>query len=810
VKNLALVLITGVAAVNAVAVDNSKVPYAEAGLDTASVTDIGGFVGQRMRASKDNDLKIFDIDHYVKMVEVPKQRDWWWIGEQPGKWLEASVWSSTEFNDLELEAKAKNVLARMEAAQTADGYLGITDPAVRTEAKPLRGMDPYELYFTLNALITAAQTWHDPKALETARQLGNYFVAHIGPGKAEFWPSTLRPPENKWKTLTGHSEIAGHSGHYSLEGTLLIEPMLRLYQATGDTNYLAWSQWVVGNIDKWSGWDTFSKLAEVADGKLPINEVQPYVHAHTFQMNFLGFLRLYEITGEKSLLRKVEGAWADVAKRQLYLTGGVSVGEHYEKGYDRPITGNVVETCATMSWLQLTWELLKITGDPKYADAMEKLLFNHVFASQAENGDCHRYHTPLNGFAPEGIFHAPDCCTSSGLRLMAMLPQFFYAQRGSDLFVNQFVSSSADFKLPDGKTITLRQATDYPTSTSVKITVGASNPVASIIHVRLPAWCQNPVVTVNGDKINSAKAGAYVELNRIWKSGDSIEVNLPMSIAWVKHDHFSPDALAPYALVRGPLVYALDTVWWDDKTAAMPYDAGNEVGVDRDASLLKVVSPTDGALGPFIQAPVGLLDRTKVQALMVPFANVGTWYRSSADKPDKNSRAFSYAVWLQDKDGEGFKRLIQKAAEQKTIQRESFDYVAIGNVASERAHKVAGTGHSGAAGMGMYHDANNGGWFSYELKVSPEVPSDLVVKYWGSDSGNRIFDILVNGKRIATQQLQLQKPDELFEVRYAIPFELIQGKTDDLGQKLDRITVKFQAYPGAIAGGIFGLRTVKQ
>ena len=112
--------------------------------------------------------------------------------------------------------------------------------------------------------------------------------------------------------------------------------MLRLYQATGDRRFLDWSKWVIANIDKWSGWNSFSKLDQVADGTLGVHQLQPYVHAHTFQMNFLGFLRMYQITGDASYLRKVRGAWDDVARRQLYITGGVSVGEHYEPGYRRP------------------------------------------------------------------------------------------------------------------------------------------------------------------------------------------------------------------------------------------------------------------------------------------------------------------------------------------------------------------------------------------------------------------------------------------------------------------------------------------
>src|SRR4051794_15208089 len=264
----------------------------EAPLPTASVREIGGFVGQRFRANKDGYLKVFDIDRYTRMVGAKTYRDWWFIGEQPGKWLESAALTSRVSGDKALEEQARRILARLVAAQEPGGYLGISDPAVRTDQAPLRGMEPYELYFTLHGLLTASETWDDADALHAACALGDYLVEHIGPGKAEFWPGPSRPPENRGKTLTGHSEIAGHSVHYGWEGTLLIDPMLRLYQKTGATRYLDWSRWVVGNIDRWSGWDTFSRLDKVADGTMGIHEVQPRVHSNTFQMNFLGFLRL--------------------------------------------------------------------------------------------------------------------------------------------------------------------------------------------------------------------------------------------------------------------------------------------------------------------------------------------------------------------------------------------------------------------------------------------------------------------------------------------------------------------------------------
>jgi DUF1680 family protein len=662
---------------------SQAVRLAESPLPTASVREIGGFVGRRFRASKDASLKAFDIDHYTRMVEAKTHRDWWWIGEQPGKWLEAAALTSRAAGDEVLEKRARRIRARLVAAQLPGGYLGITDPSLRSDQTPLRGMDPYELYFMLHGLITASETWDDPVALQAACRLGDYFVAHIGSGKAEFWPSSLRPPETRGRKLKGHSAMAGHSVHYGWEGTLLVDPILRLYQKTGATRYLDWSRWVVGNIDRWSGWDAFSKLDKVADGTMGIHEVQPYVHSHTFQMNFLGFLRLHRITGDATLLRKVKAAWDDVASRQTYLTGGVSVDEHYESGYIRPITGDVVETCAMMSWLELTQSLLELTGDPKYADALERVLFNHVFAAQTVDGDSYRYFTPPNGFKPEGDFRGPDrpfdCCTSSGPRLISFLPRTFYAQGEGGLFVNQLVPSTVAFALKDGTAVTVVQETGYPESMTIMLRVTPVKPTRFVLHVRIPAWCERPSMVVGVAPPTQVMPGSYARIDRIWSAGDTVQLELPMSFHWVEHDRYpgmlerkrSPsgervyaktgeDTTPPWALMRGPLVYALDTVWWEDSQQPAPGAVWQEVGIVRAAGDPPRLLPTPpDALGPLCEVSVKLVGGPLIKATMVPFANVGRWYRDAQLKPERSSRAYSYAVWLQDSSGPGFAELVK-------------------------------------------------------------------------------------------------------------------------------------------------------
>lgn len=658
-NKLILVSLTTAVAYAATAGATDVIPQKQTSLRASSTGD--GFVGRRLDANRNGSLKAFDIDRYVKMVEEKKQQDWWWIGEQPGKWLESAVLTWEYSADTDLQGRAGKILARLEAAQEPDGYLGITDRSVRTVEKPLRGMDAYELYFMLHGLITASEVLHDAKALETARRLGDYFVDHIGPGKAEFWPSPYRPPENvntiicpqfTWvpegtpraATLHVQSEIAGHTAHYAWEGTLLIDPMLRLHQATGDKKYLDWSRWVVDNIDRWSGWNSFSKLDQVADGTLGVHQLQPYVHSHTFQMNFLGFLRLYQITGDASLLRKVRGAWDDIARRQMYITGGVSVGEHFEPGYNRPLTGEVVETCANMSWMQLTQYLLELTNEPRYADAVERLLFNHVFASQTVDGDCYRYHTPPNGFKPGDYFHGPDCCTASGHRIVSMLPRFIYGYGNNELYVNQFIPSTTDCTLSDGTVISLNQQTRFPEAPTVELRIDLKGQARFALNVRIPAWCERPSLTINGESV-PVRPGTYAKLDRTWKLGDTVKLDLPMTPKWTEHDHFEGGP-APWALMRGPVVYALDTVWWNSKDVPAPQDVANEASVIRSGSPRELPAASK-ALGPFYEVDVRLADNRTTKAIMAPFANIGRWYREGEPKPEHGSKAFSYAVWLQ-------------------------------------------------------------------------------------------------------------------------------------------------------------------
>jgi len=669
---------------SAVALAAERVVPAQEAVPASAVPELGGFLGERVRANTEYLLR-FDVDRFVRMVEERRYRDWFWIGEQPGKWFEAALYAIAQSGSAELRKKAEEVLRRLVAAQEPSGYLGITDPKVRTDRRPLRGMDAYELYFTLHALVTAWEQWHDEAALGAAKRLGDYFVEKIGTGKAEFYPVP--------KEVT----IAGHPEHFGLEGALLAHPMARLGRVAGDAKYLDWSRWAVGSIDRWSGCDTLSNLDKVASGEMRLNQIQPNVHAHTLHMNLLSLLELHQASGDEALLRKVRAAWRDIVTYRLYITGGVSVAEVYRPDFELPNTGNIVETCATMSWMLLNQRLLEWTGEPHFADVVERLLWNHLpaaqtvdsrFAAKQNDGDGWRYHTPLAGWKPDGCFTGPDCCSSSGPRILAMVPSFLYALTRDGIAVNQYVASAAKAKLASGNELTIRQVSEYPAGETVAIEVSPARPERFALRLRLPSWCEKPAIAVNGQPVaDELTPRSYAVLAREWKQGDRVELTLPMQARWTAGRQGN-DGL--YALVRGPVVYALDTVWCDEPTRrALVGDAKGDPfpglsGVLLDSDALDAVLAPDAtpkrALGPAVRVRIALagggipgatpkpslgreasdpgmlkpeLERgtlansgTRAFATMLPFANIGTWYRSEAERAERRGRRDAYAVWL--------------------------------------------------------------------------------------------------------------------------------------------------------------------
>jgi DUF1680 family protein len=769
-----------------------KVKPVEVSLPAGDVHGLGGFLGERYRLNTEDRLLGnlgFEHEKLLRMVEEKKTAEWNFRGEHPGKWLEAAIWSSQATGNTALRAKAEETLRRMIAAQEPDGYLGIMDSSLRNPGQPLRGMDPYEQYFTLHALITAYQEWGSKPALEAAKKLADYYVNNVGPGKAEFWP---KPEDRK----NGCGTIAGHAAHQSLEGTLFIDPMMRLYQTTGEKRYLDWTQWVVNNINRWGKMNdpklnVFNDLDLVADGKKPIGAIKSWSHSHTWHMNFLGMLRLYQETGDPTLLRKVEGAMRDIMSRQVFATGAVSVQECYQADQSLPNGESVAETCASMSWLELNQYLLEMTANPAYADTIEKVIWNHLPAAQAGDGGGFRYHTALVGNKGRqmGGF---TCCQGSGHRATAEQPRFIYATDKDGLYVNQFVPSTANMKLASGNGVTLKQTTDYPTGEKIRIEVTPETPGNFSLRVRLPGWCDKPSLAVNGKAVADLKPGTYADLKREWKAGDVVDLTLPMTPQWVKGEYNNSGLVC---LKRGPLVYIVDGMWVKGGLR----DLLSMEAVAVDTSVPPVAEPLpDGFLGPALALPVRVADQPPKIVKLVPFANAGRWYIDEADKAKPPGRNL-YGAWLAPIGSErnAAAAAIEVARREelpRVIDRTGPSFKDVEHNPQNGSQKPQGWSHLG------YRTRHSGDWFSWDLKVLPDAPITLRVGCSGGEFGivKFAFDVLVDGQKVG--EMAVPSPEGRVDGVFALPKELTQGK--------EKITVRFQAQQGKQAGRVFDVLTV--
>ena len=238
-----------------------------------------------------------------------------------------------------------------------------------------------------------------------------------------------------------------------------------------------------------------------------------------------------------------------------------------------------------------------------------------------------------------------------------MLPTFFYAQKGKDFYINQLLPSG--YKDAD---VDFTVGGNYPTGETVDITVNKCK--GKTLNIRIPSWCENPSVTVNGTAVQGVKAGAYLTLKRTWKAGDKIAVNLPMKLQWVRREHHAdyekyylqdgeimyrehPTNNVPYAFMRGPVVYCVDMVW-NPQIGNDDVDIKNNMAFDVSKLPTLVDAPSASLLGPCYQADAVYMGRS-VKVTLTPFCTIGQWWRNGEEKVAGWANAYSYAIWLSKK-----------------------------------------------------------------------------------------------------------------------------------------------------------------
>jgi len=443
-----------------------------------------------------------------------------WIGEHVGKWLHAASLMVLNHHDPALTAKLSRVAKGLMETQEADGYLGTYEPGVRFSLKPERDWDVWSHKYCLIGLMAYYDTTGDPDALAVCRKAADLLIKTFGEGGIL---------------------IQDAGTHMGMASTSVLEPIVQLYNHTGERKYLDFGKQIVASYDDPRASHLIADLNahhavdQAANGK-----------AYEMLSNLVGLVELARATGDKSYLDPVLTAWNDIAAKRLYITGTGSAREHWTHDGVLPNNDSTGETCVTVTWMQLNLQLLRLTGNPKYADQVERSAYNHLLGAQKEDGDEWCYYMPLNGRRNPSA--EITCCASSGPRGVALLLTYAYATRPDGVDVNLYGAST--FSGP----IQLRQESGFPFSPDVSLSVTGANKDAKLLRLRIPAWAQGAQASLNGRPVSGAAPGQYLTLKRQWRAGDKVQLHLPITPRVVVG---TGNNKGLKAVMSGPLVYAL-------------------------------------------------------------------------------------------------------------------------------------------------------------------------------------------------------------------------------------------------------------
>lgn len=531
---------------------------------------IEGMLGARLRVNLEGRLLHVDEARLLRGFEQPPGEQAW-IGEHAGKYLDAAcnTWRFT--HDPRLKEQMDRIAGALMRSQRADGYLG-----TYTDDKRWTAWDVWVHKYDLIGLLNYHETTGDARALEVASKVGDLLARTFGTGP-------------------GQRDIIAASTHVGMAATSVLEPMVTLYRQTGEKRYLDFCWYLVHAWDQPNGPKVLASLRATGSVFKTAN-----AKAYEMMSDLIGVVELYKATGDESLLPPVLAAWHDIRDRRLYITGTTSSKEHFLD--DNLLPGgdkdDVGEGCATVTWLQLTWRLFKLTGAPEYAEEMERTVYNQLLGAQDPHNGNICYFTPLNGTKKPGP--GINCCVSSEPRGISLIPEIAWGSTESGPAVVLY--TPGEFETPFAK---ITAATAFPADGAVSLTIRQAKRRHFTLQLRVPRWTDKFTASVGGRRY-PGKPGEWLAIERDWKAGDTVAVAMDMTVHVLPGGKSYPDSVA---IQRGPQVLAAE-------------DSLNPGGVKspgESAAALKPVTPPAGWSGAQVYAagPVTLIPFSDAMAMKV-------------------------------------------------------------------------------------------------------------------------------------------------------------------------------------------------
>jgi DUF1680 family protein len=514
------------------------------------------------------------------------------------KWIEAASYSLATTPDPALDAAVDEAIELLAGAQQEDGYLNVYFTVVRPGERFTDLRDTHELYCAghlIEAGVAHFQATGKASLLGIVRRFADLIDREFGPG--------------------GSAE-GGYDGHEEIELALV-----KLFRVTGERRYLELSKRLIdargtqpyyfdrereerGTEGYFSSVfpdrpTQVQRFREYTQSHLPVRQ-QTEAVGHSVRAMYL-YTAMADLALEyrdEELRLACERLWRNLTEKKMYVTGGLGSDpsiEGFGPDYDLPGIGGYAETCAAIGLVFWSQRMALLTGEGRYADVMERALYNAALSGASAEGTHYFYGNPL---ASDGSVHRHEwfgvaCCPPNFARLLSSLEYYAYAEGANEAVVNLFVAGSASFSL-DAGAVRLDVSTAYPRSGSVSVTVTPAAAASFTVAVRVPGWAAGGAsAAVNGEPVDlGAVSDGYLRLEREWAAGDVITLELPLTAERIWANPAVTEDIGRVALRRGPLVYCLEGVDHPVPVAALslPRAAGFDTEVDEDLNIEALVA----------------------------------------------------------------------------------------------------------------------------------------------------------------------------------------------------------------------------
>ena len=533
----------------------TRSPYAKLrNVPVHAVTIEAGFWASRRKANVEHSIPSMGallevngrMDNFRRLVgksDAP-QRGPVYSDSDVYKWLEAVGFALQSENRPQLRAQADSIIKEVVAVQQSDGYLN--SYYVRERAtdrmKPKTQQWGHELY-NIGHMLQGATAYYRATGDQTLLNSGVRFVN-------DFLLTSYGPTADKQPLMSGHPEME--------------MALVELYRMTGDKRQLDLAEYLLRG-----------------DARIPLkpNDYvyhfcgKPFTsrthlewHAVRAMYACCGATDYYLETGDASYWKTLGVLWNDLVSSQMYVTGGVgarSDGEAFGTSYELPNSQAYGESCAAIGNLLWNWRMLAATGEARYADVIERALYNGINSGMSLSGTLYCYRNPL-AFNPatddkiRNEWYDTTCCPPNLERTFASLPGYLYSTSDDGLYVHLFHNSELNWRLPNGTPLKVVQKTDYPWQGTVELEMSPASPSEFTVYLRVPGWASRANASVNGKEANGATPGRYLPIRRRWAAGDTVKLHLDMTPQLLEANAKVVENNGRAALQRGPLVYCLE------------------------------------------------------------------------------------------------------------------------------------------------------------------------------------------------------------------------------------------------------------